>query len=71
MGSSEDEARAGSEGAAPKGLGGGDLFPLKMGVTGYSTGGGTESVLLGCLIHIPLQNMHLSILSRFLLIVLN
>ena len=71
MGSLEDEVEAGSEGAAPKGLGGGDSFPLKMGVSGCSTGGRTRTVLLGCLIHIPLPKVHLSLLSRFLLIVLN
>ncbi|THU64883.1 hypothetical protein C4D60_Mb01t31170 [Musa balbisiana] len=36
MSSSEDEV--GAEGAAPKGLGGGDSFPLRIGVTGCSTG---------------------------------
>ena len=65
----EDEA--GAEGAAPKGLGGGDSFPLKIGVSGYSTSGGLGSVLLGCLTHIPLLNVHLSLFSRFLLMVLN
>ena len=71
MGSSENETGAGSEGAAPKRLGGGDSFPLKMNVSGCSIGGGTGSVLLGYLIHIPLPKVHLSLLNRFLLIVLN
>ncbi|CAL9078500.1 unnamed protein product, partial [Musa textilis] len=66
----EDGAGAGSDGAAPKGLGGGDSFPLKTGVSGCSTGGKAGSVLLGCLVHIPFLNVHLSLLSRFLLIVL-
>ncbi|CAL9075557.1 unnamed protein product [Musa textilis] len=52
------------------GLGGGDSFPLKTGVSGCSTGGGAGSVLLGYLVHIPFLNVHLSLLSRFLLIVL-
>ena len=71
MRSSEDEAGADSEGAAPKGLEGGDSFPLKISVSGYSTSGGTGSVLLGYLIHIPLPKVYLSLLSRFLLILLN
>ena len=70
MGSSEDEAGASYEGAAPKGVGG-DSFPLKMSVSGCSIGGGTGSVLLGYLIHIPLPKVHLSLLCWFLLIVLN
>ena len=65
MSPSEDET--GAEGAAPKGLGGGDSFTLRIGVFGCSTGGGIGSVLLGCLTHIPLLNVHLSLFSRFLL----
>ena len=68
MSPSEDEI--GAEGAAPKGLGGGDSFPLRIGVSGCSTGGGIGSVLLGYLTHIPLVNVHLSLFSRFLLMML-
>ena len=40
----EDET--GAEGTAPKGLGGGDSFPLRIGVSGCSTRGEIGSVLL-------------------------
>ena len=68
MSSSKDEA--GAEGAVPKGLGGGDSFPLRIGVSGCSTGRGIGSVLLGYLTHIPLLKVHLSLFNRFMLMML-